>query len=250
VTTGTMIERGGPSTARRSAHRTAESSEMTEPQDTVDTNRKGDRRGNDRRADDRRRSDRRNPPPPWRQPWAFVAYGVLAALVVFLLIPSGGADRAAEHQRAEVIDAPAVADVDRSTPAGADAPPVDAYGPADFERLLAEGDLAAGRRVNARLFCGGITAVALRSVPKVPGSVAALADSDGRVPAAECKWGAATAAPDFLLLVPAPLAERFAAAPEVEQGFVRRRRVDAEVEWVGRSDAMALRTTGVLRELR
>jgi hypothetical protein len=213
--------------------------------------RAGDRRGPDRRGNERRRDDRRTPLPPWRRPWAFVAYGVVGALVIVLALRSGDDDGGVPApDDGEVIAAPAAHDVDPSLPAGAGAPPIDGHSTGEFERLLADGESSQGRRVNTTLFCGSMTPVALRSVPRVPSSVAELSDASGRVPAAECKWGAATAAPDFLLLVPADLAEGFAAAPEVEQGFVRRRRVEAEIEWVGRSDALALRTAGVLRQIR
>jgi hypothetical protein len=223
---------------------------MTERQETErNPDGTGDRRGGDRRNRDRRRNDRRTPLPAWRRPWAFVSYGVVGALLVVLLLGRGDDDDA-ERDTGEVIAAPATHDVDRSPPPAAGAPPIDGRSTSEFERILADGEASQGLRVNTRLFCGSLTPVALRSVPRVPSSVAELADASGRVPAAECKWGAATAAPDFLLLVPAGLADRFAAAPEVEQGFVRRRRVDAEIEWVGRSDALALRTAGILREIR
>jgi hypothetical protein len=211
----------------------------------------GDRRGTDRRGNERRRDDRRTPLPLWRRPWAFVGYGVVGALVLVLALRGGGDDGGTPAaDDGEVIAAPPAHDVDRSLPAGAGAPPIDGHSTSEFERLLADGENSQGRRVNTTLFCGSMMPVALRSVPKVASSVAELSDESGRVPAAECKWGAATAAPDFLLLVPAGLAEGFAAAPEVEQGFVRRRRVEAEIEWVGRSDALALRTAGVLRQIR
>ena len=70
------------------------------------------------------------------------------------------------------------------------------------------------------------------------------------MPGAECKWGTGVDAPDLLLLVPAHLAPAFAAAPEVQQSFVSRRSVRAELEWIGRSEALALRNVGVLRGLR
>ncbi len=178
-----------------------------------------------------------------------MSYGVVGALALVLLLGRGGGS-APEPDPGEVITAPATHDVDRSLPPAAGAPPIEARSTSEFERILAEGEASQGLRVTTRLFCGSMTPVALRSVPKVPSSVAEMADATGRVPAAECKWGSATAAPDFLLLVPASLADRFAAAPEVEQGFVRRRQVDAEIEWVGRSDALALRTAGILREMR
>jgi hypothetical protein len=81
-------------------------------------------------------------------------------------------------------------------------------------------------------------------------AVAALA-ANGRVPAAECKWGSANdpRREDFVLLVPPDLADRFASTPVVTDQFQRRRRISAEVEWLGRSEALALRPAGVFRGL-
>src|SRR5690606_31145270 len=132
----------------------------------------------------------------------------------------------------------------------AGAPPVDAFGTAGFERLVARGQAAHGQRVRAELFCGPLRPVALSNVERVDASIAALAGADGRVPGAECKWGsdgAGATRPDVMLLVPPELATRFASAPVVVDDFVERRRVTAELEWLGRSTALALRTVGVLR---
>lgn len=222
---------------------------MTDGQDTAERPRSGDRRGDDRRGDNRRRQDRRAPPPPWRRPWAFVAYGLLAGLLLFVVF-RGGDDAAAGPGEAEIIQAPQTLDVDPAVQPGADAPPIEAQSLAQFERLVAEGDAATGRRVGTRLFCGSLNSVAVRDVPRVPSSIAEHTDSSGRVPAAECKWGAATGAPEVLLVVPPDLANEFAAAPQVVQAFVRRRQLDAELEWIGRSDALALRTAVVLRRIR
>jgi hypothetical protein len=54
---------------------------------------------------------------------------------------------------------------------------------------------------------------------------------------------------DLLLLVPPARAEEFAAAPVVTDNFVQRRRVVAEVEWVGRSETLALRTAAVFQRM-
>ncbi|HET8656166.1 MAG TPA: hypothetical protein VFL93_11670 [Longimicrobiaceae bacterium] len=202
----------------------------------------------DRRQRDRRRTDRRAPPPPWRRPWAFVAYGVAAALVVVLLFDHGEpstADRA-------LTPVPVTPEVDTLHPPAASAPPVDAYTNGEFDRLLAEGSAAVGQRVRTLLYCEEITSFSvMRDVgTQVAPSVAALVGADGRVPTAECKWGADPNAPSFLLVVPPGLAERFAAQPMVQLGFVHRRKVGAEVEWLGRSEALALNTAGVLRAIR
>jgi hypothetical protein len=213
----------------------------------------GDPRGGDRRRKDRRRNDRRTPPPWWRRPPALIAYGVLGTLVIVLFlnrsrppgIPAGGPD--------EITTAAPGAPV-AASPASAspDAPPVDAYRMADHERLVAEGDDARGRWIRVELYCGTISSMSLRGVDRMERQISELADANNRVPAAECKWGVAqNGAPraDVLLLIPPGSAEAFANAPVVDDGFVPRRRVVGTAEWIGRSEAMALRTALVLREL-
>jgi hypothetical protein len=73
-----------------------------------------------------------------------------------------------------------------------------------------------------------------------------------RVPGAICKWGGQDdpKRSDFLLLVPPQLAADFAAQPVVLDGTVRRRRVVANVEWLGQSRALALETVGIYRGVR
>lgn len=211
---------------------------------------RGDRRQDDRRGGDRRALDRRLPVPAWRRPWAYAAYGVLGALLVVLLLTSLGGGEEESLETGEVVTVKAPPPVNPNAPAAAGAPPQDAYSVGDFERLLAEGERSEGLRVRTELFCDEISPTALRDVDAVNRAVAELADANRRVPAAECRWGPSATAPDFLLLVPPALAERFAAAPEVTQGFVARRKVAVELEWVGRSEALALRNAGVLREIR
>lgn len=221
------------------------------PQSGTESTAAGDRRQADRRRADRRKQDRRAPPPLWRRPWALVLYGVVGTLFVVLLFnrsrptPVPVAD-------GEVVTTAPVAPAPVDSPSPAAVLPEDARRPADFERLMAEGDAAKGRHLRVELYCSSISQVALRSgVTVVEEPVAVLADTSNRVPAAECKWGrrqGEESRADFLLLVPPELAERFAGAPSVEDGFVRRRRIEGIVEWVGRSDALALRTVGVLRE--
>lgn len=211
------------------------------------TVRAGDNRGGDRRAQDRRRTDRRAPLPAWRRPWAYVAYGLLGGLAVVLLLTRVGGEE--EPVTAGIETTTALPAVDTVGQPAARAPLQDAYTVGDFERLLAEGAGAAGQRVRTTLYCGAISSVSLNAAAPISPSVAALADAGGRVPGAECRWGQDQNAPNFFLLVPASLAERFAAAREVETGFVRRRRVQAEVEWIGRSQALALRNAGVLRAI-
>lgn len=210
------------------------------------------RAAGDRRGADRRRVERRAPPPVWRRPWALVSYGVLGALAAVLLV-SGLSGDDEEDLPDEVVTAPpAQPPTAEPSPQAAAAPPVEAFGAADFERLVIEGEAARGRRVRAQLYCDAPSPVALRpSAPRVESAVAELADAEGRVVGAACKWGARDdeRRQDFLLLVPPALADEFAAAPVATDDFVRRRRILAEVEWVGRSDALALRTAGVLRRV-
>ena len=71
------------------------------------------------------------------------------------------------------------------------------------------------------------------------------------MPGAVCKWGPSgeVRREALLLLIPPALADEFAAAPEVTDNFVQRRRVVAEVEWVGRSETLALRTAAVFQRM-
>jgi len=212
--------------------------------------RQGDNRGGDRRANDRRRTDRRAPPPPWRRPAAFVGYGAAGVLALVLLLRGCGGD-------------------DTPTPTGpiAPAPPPIATTPtppqprriepamttADFERLTLEGERARGRVVQAQLWCEAPAAVALSSsTDTVEAAIAPLVDrATLHVPGATCLWGAQDDArrEEFLLVVPPDLADEFASQPVVLDGYVRRRRVVAKVEWIGKSRALALATVGIFRGL-
>lgn len=218
-------------------------------QTPVDT--RGDRRANDRRRNDRRQSDRRFPVPVWRRPWALVSYGVLGALALFLLF---GAlmDDEPEDNPGEVVTAapatppvaPAVRDVNGSE---------EVYGEAGFDRLVLAGTNAAGRRVRTELFCDAPTAVTLREADQLEAAIASLRDAQGEVRGAECKWGAGgtgSSRKEFLLLVPPQLASAFSAQPMVMDNFVQRRRIRGEVEWIGRSRALSLKTAGVLRSVQ
>ena len=212
--------------------------------------RTGDNRGGDRRGSDRRRLDRRAPPPAWRRPWAYASYGAIAVLALVFL-PRGCRD-------------------DTPTPTGpiAPAPPPIATAPAappqtrvveramttaDFERLTLEGERARGRIVQAQLYCEAPTPVSLlSSTDTVEAAIAPLVDrAESRVPGATCLWGAQDdpRREEFLLLVPPELAAQFAAQPVALDGFVRRRRVIARVEWIGKSRALALQTVGIFRGL-
>jgi hypothetical protein len=212
-----------------------------------------DPRQSDRRASDRRRTDRRSPPPPWRRPWALVAYGVVGTLLVVMMVRNFGTeDDPAKGSAGEVVAAPPPATVTTAPSAAPGGAPERALTTADFERLTIQGDAARGRRVLAELYCEAPEGVALQQgADTVDVGIAALVDTTAgaRVPAAACKWGARDdpRREDFLLLVPAELAADFASAPVIMDGFVRRRRLVAEVEWIGRSRALALRTVGIYR---
>ncbi|HEV2149827.1 MAG TPA: hypothetical protein VGR37_20680 [Longimicrobiaceae bacterium] len=224
---------------------------MAADQESAGADRSGDRRGPDRRGIERRAVERRAPPPVWRRPWALVSYGVVGALVVMLL--AGGFGGEDEPAVPAVVDAPRASPAPQpSSPDAAARPPEAAFATADFERLVIEGQEAHGRTVRTELYCDTPTPVALRqSIPIAESAIVALRDSLGRVPAAACKWGGQgdERRQDFLLLVPPDLADDFAAAPVITDNFVRRRRLLAEVEWIGRSEVLALRTAGVLRRV-
>jgi hypothetical protein len=213
-----------------------------------------DRTDSDRRGTDRRRpADRRAPPPPWRRPWAFVAYGVAAGLAAVLLwgtVRGGGEEP--RRNDAPLVENKAEAPPAPDTPVAAprrDGPAQDASGAAGFERLTLEGAAARGRLVRTELYCEQPTSYQVKA-DALPGEpeVAALV-ADGRIPAADCKWGGANdpRRESFLLLVPPAQAGEFAAAPVASDQFQRRRRVVARVEWLGRSEALQLRTVGVFR---
>ena len=211
-----------------------------------DTEQDRDRRNDDRRGGDRRRPDRRATAPLWRRPWAYALYGVAGAFLIVVV------SRMIEEDEPEVLPqvvnaAPAV---DTTTHAGSTGPLREAMGTGEFERLLAQGEGAAGQRVITTLFCEEVASISLTPDQPTHPSVAALADANARVPGADCKWGDEDNAPDLLLVVPPALAPRLAAAPSVQQNFVDRRRIRAEVEWVGRADALALRNVGVLRAVQ
>lgn len=180
-----------------------------------------------------------------------MGYGVAGVLVLLLLFSLG--DDPEESTAATSVETTTAGPaVDSVAAPGAGAPVQDAHGTRGYEALLAEGEAAAGRRVRTTVYCEAIRSVSLRIEPDSPvsPSVAAAADAGGRVPAAECRWGSEISAPELLLVVPPPLAGRFASMPEVEQSFVLRREVPAEVEWIGRSDALALRIVAVLLDIR
>lgn len=208
-------------------------------------------RTGDRRRGDRRKVDRRAPVPVWRRPWALVSYGVVGALVLVLLVDAIDADDPPPPEEALVErTSPGATPVAPPNPQTVAAAPEDAYGTAGFERLVVEGEGAVGKVVRAELFCEPPQNFTVIQGHAAPRSVASLVQ-EGRVPAARCKWGRAgePRREDLLLLVPPALAQEFATAPVVNDGFVDRRRLVAEMEWVGRSQTLALRTAAVFRGL-
>lgn len=207
------------------------------------------RRG-DRRGGDRRRVERRSPPPWWRTPWALVGYGVLGALLLVWTVSSiGGDDDSPPVTGTLQPAAPAPAPASGPVSAAPAAPARDAYGAAGFEQMVVRGEQAVGKRVHTELFCEAPRPVAARRLDPPAPAVEALMDPQSQVPAAECLWGAQSdpRREEFVLLVPPELADDFAAAPLVNDNFIRRRRIRADVEWLGRSPALALRIAGVLR---
>jgi hypothetical protein len=213
----------------------------------------GDKRGGDRRGGDRRRVDRRAPPPPWRTPWAFAGYGAGAVLVLVLLLRGCGGERNTPGvATAPVAPAPAPVDTAHTPQRPGQVEPAMSTG--DYERLTLEGERAVGRIVKAQLYCEPPQQVALETATAdtVEAPIAAIRDSvTNRVSAADCKWGAQDdpRRGDFLLVVPPQLAAEFASQPVALDGFVRRRRLIANVEWIGRSRALALQTVGIFRGL-
>ncbi|HSU17635.1 hypothetical protein [Longimicrobium sp.] len=196
--------------------------------------------------------ERRAPPPPWRTPWAFAGYGagVVLLLVIGLRGCGGGGDRQAGPS-GPIAPAPAPLDTSH-TPRQTGRQVEMAMSTGDYERLTLEGDRAKGRIVKAQLYCDEVDQAALENSDSIEAPIAAIADSVAhRVSAASCKWGAQDdpRREDFLLLVPHDLAPQFSSQPVTLDGYVRRRRLIANVEWIGKSRALALQTVGIFRGL-
>ena len=119
----------------------------------------------------------------------------------------------------------------------------------DGAASVSEGDGAVGQLIRTELFCEPLTPVSVRDVTPPSNALVGLIDGEGRVGGAECRWGTEARSEDFLLVIPPQLAEEFARMPEVEVSFVRYRRVAAQLEWLGRSEDLSLRTAGVLRAI-
>lgn len=213
----------------------------------------GEQRGGDRRGTDRRRVDRRAPLPPWRRPLALVSYGVAGTLLVVLaIIALGDDDEPSSKGAGDFVAAPPPVAVTAPPSPPPGTAPEPALATADFERLSLEGDAALGKVVRAQLYCEAPGPVALvQGADTIPAQLAPLADAERRVPAAVCLWGGRDdpRREEFLLVVPPPLADQFSSAPVVMDGYVRRRRLIADLEWLGTTRALALRTAGVFRGL-
>ena len=224
---------------------------MAEPQGSPSDTaapRAGDRRADDRRNRDRRRNDRRVPLPWWRKPPALVGYGVVGALILVAIFhPFGGDDKPAADR--PLVSTPA-APIAESKPVAVSHQAEAAYTTGDFERLIIEGQGAVGKLVNAELFCAAPSRMSVRMDVPVEEPIAPLVQ-DAHVSAAECRWGrtADERREEFVLVVPPAQAKAYASAPETTEDFVQRRHLYAQVEWVGRSRALALRSAGVLREV-
>jgi hypothetical protein len=208
--------------------------------------RAGDRRANDRRRRDRRRTDRRVPLPWWRRPPALVAYGVAGALLLVGIynLATPDAPRAPDKPMSTVPAEP----IAESKPVTESKTAEAAYTTGDFERLIIEGQDAVGKRVNAELFCAAPSRMSVRVDVPVEAPIAPLVQ-DAHVSAAECRWGrlADERREEFVLVVPPEQAAAYASAPVTTADFIQRRHLYAQVEWVGRSKALALRSAGVLR---
>lgn len=215
--------------------------------DNVSEASSGDRRGRDRRKGDRRNDERRGPIPLWRRPVAYVSYGVLGALALFLVLRSGDDD--GPGSGAVSVENTALS-AEPEVRATAPAATREAFTVAQYEGLIAEGENAVGDIVRTELVCGSITAIATRDVEGPNETLASLTDQNGRVAGAACSWSREDRSGDFLLIIPPELAVEFARAPEVELNFVRRRIIPADVEWLGRSESLSLRTAGILRAIR
>ncbi|HEX8392071.1 MAG TPA: hypothetical protein VF665_06925 [Longimicrobium sp.] len=211
---------------------------------------RGPRTG-ERRGTDRRKTDRRDPVPFWRRPIALVGYGVLGALALVVLLGGlrgGGDDGVARDEKLSSSTAaaePAVEEDPVRQPARA---PADAYGQAGYERLTVEGQASIGRLVNTELYCESPRSFTIVSGDTVRRALGDLIQ-EGMIPAAECKWGSSRDAQreDFLLIVPPRHARDFASTPVVNDAFVERHRVFAVVEWIGPTQALALRPAGIMR---
>lgn len=211
-------------------------------------------RAGDRRGNDRRRVERRAPVPPWRRPWALVSYGVIGAFALVMLWNGvkGEDDTPQARDETLVEEKPSGSGtaVAAPNPTATVTGPEDAYGSAGFERLVVEGEGAVGKVVRAELYCETPENFTIIQGHTAPRSVASLIQ-EGRISAARCRWGSTSEArrEEFLLIVPPALGAQFASAPVVRDNFVERRRVIAELEWVGKSETLALRVAGVFRGL-
>jgi hypothetical protein len=109
-----------------------------EPEETTQQDASsGGRRDGPRRRNDRRQLERRAPPPLWRRPWAYIGYGVLAALVLVFALTRF--NRPETPAPGGVVSANPLPSVDTISPPAAKAPMEDARSTAAYEELVARG---------------------------------------------------------------------------------------------------------------
>lgn len=218
---------------------------------------KNDRRRRDRRDSGRRRDEPAGRPKRRRRAVAGILLGLAAGAVLLSVsrrprpspLPSVDPDTLWSGEIYTVR--PDSADAARADSAARDSLRRALEG-AEFEELLSAGAAARGLLVAAELLCGPVLRVRLLEDEAPYPALVALADTAGRVAAAECEWvdPGADRGPDFLLVIPPERIEAVEAIPEVPVRFVRRRRLPARLEWIGASRALALRPSGILRVLQ
>lgn len=216
---------------------------------------------NDRRRRERRRSGRRGDEPVGRakRRWRAVV-GILLGLAAGALLLSVSRRPPPSPLRSVDPDTLRTGEIYTVHSDSADAARPDsaardslrrALEGAGLEEVQSAGGVARGLLVTAELICGPVLRVRLLEEEAPYPSLVVLADTAGRVAAAECEWidPGADRGPDFLLVIPPGRIEAVESIPEVQVRFVPRRRLRARVEWIGPSRALALRTGGILRDL-
>ena len=177
---------------------------------------------------------------------AYVAYGILAALVLVIV----GRGLARDEEPSVVAIQPPEERLEVADSTVTVTPTRDAFTLGDYEWLMAEGQSVMGEVVRAELFCGSVSSIAMRSVDVPNPALMVLADAERRVAGAECRWTRTDRSAQILLIIPPHLSQEFARMPEEEINFIRQRVVPADVEWLGRSNDLSLRVAGILRGIR
>lgn len=215
---------------------------------------------NDRRRHDRRRSDPRGYPPARRRARRAAAGVLLLGLAAGgLLLLASRRSRPSSVPSAD-LDTLRTGEIHTVDPDPADSARADsaardslrrALEGAGFDELITAGGAARGLLVTAELICGPVRRVRLleQEVPYPP--LTALADSAGRVAAADCEWvdPGADRGPDLRLVIPPERIEAVESVPEIPVRYLARRRFRARLEWLGESRSLALRPGGILRVL-